>query len=85
MCCHWAESALTERHIDLDLLNDKIVLSKPTGNFQISDHSFIHTHIFLPKPKISRGNRKVRNFRHIKATQFLNDIIQFNENATTHN
>lgn len=30
--------------------NDKIILSEPSENFQISDQSFIHTYMYLPLP-----------------------------------
>ncbi|XP_062599561.1 uncharacterized protein LOC134261111 [Saccostrea cucullata] len=69
----------------LDLImirnNDKIVLSEPTENFQISDHCFIHTYVSLPKPKITREIRKVRKLKDIDETQFQADLIQFNESA----
>lgn len=65
MCCHWVESALTERHIELDLFNDKIVncFVQTKKEFQVSDHSFIHIHMSLSKFKLSRKIRQVRNFR----------------------
>jgi exonuclease III len=72
----------------LDLImvqkNDKIVWSESTENFRISDHSFIHTYISLPKPKVTREIRKVRNLKHINTTNFLNDLTQFNADATKH-
>lgn len=72
--------------IDLIMIrnNDKIVLSEPSEDFQISDHSFIHTYISLPKPKIIRETRKVRKISAINSTQFINDLVQFNKNATKH-
>lgn len=81
--CHTHRSGNT---IDLIMIrnNDKIVLSEPSENFQISDHSFIHTYISLPKPKIIRETRKVRKMSAINSTQFINDLVQFNKTATKH-
>lgn len=72
----------------LDLIitksNDIISLSSPVDDYYVSDHSFITTHITIPKPKclinISRY-RKLKNIDHSKFADDLAVVVKEAENV----
>ena len=69
----------------LDLImvprDGKLIYSEPEEKFQISDHSFIHVCISMPKPKVVRDLRKFRDIKNINSVDFTRDLGQFNTDS----